>query len=80
MSTSITKVKKKASKLFNDSGTKVTGWKAVLADIQRDIGKLQQFGSIVEQKIERGEPWPGECATPLQRQPERHRDDGQRAI
>jgi len=63
---SITKIKKKASKLFDVSMEIKPGWEAVLADIYRDVDRLQTLAFIVERKIERGEPWPGESATPPQ--------------
>jgi hypothetical protein len=50
----ITKVK--SSVKGKDEGKHAAGWKAVLADLQADI-------KIVERKIKRGEPWPGDSAT-----------------
>jgi hypothetical protein len=57
----VTKVNKKARK---KSVENATGWSAVLFDLQREIGRLESLVPIVERKIERGEPWPGDSATP----------------
>lgn len=55
----ITKVKKKARGFENKSVENSTGWRAVLADIQSGIERLESLVPIVKGKIERGEPWPG---------------------
>jgi hypothetical protein len=58
----VTKVKKKARILEEISVEKSPGWKAVLADLRGEIERLEKLVPIVERKIERGEPWPGESA------------------
>jgi len=55
----ITKVKKKAIVCENKFVQNGIGWGAVLADINSEIGRLQELVPIVQRKIERGEPWPG---------------------
>jgi len=56
--------KVKTSKL-ESQGEKSTSpnWDSVLVDIQADIAYLKSLIPIVERKIERGEPWPGNSAT-----------------
>jgi hypothetical protein len=61
MAKSITKVKTK-SQAISDAA-KPIGWKGVLVDIQADIAYLKKLVPIVERKIARGEPWPGDSAT-----------------
>jgi hypothetical protein len=36
------------------------GWPSVLADLRVDEAKLQDFIEIVERKIKKGDPWPGD--------------------
>ena len=52
MTKTITKVKQSVKKKMHGNQTKF-GWMAVLADLRKMV-------SIVERKIERGEPWPGQ--------------------
>jgi hypothetical protein len=54
----ITKVKNNARKFDKNFKKNVPGWAGVLADIQGDIQRLQEYACIVQRKIERGEPWP----------------------
>jgi len=57
MKKSITKVKTKSQA---ENGSMRPSWKTVLVDIQADIAYLKKLVPIVERKIERQEPWPGE--------------------
>lgn len=59
----ITKVKNNARDSENKSVQNVVGWQSVLVDINADIERLRELVPIVERKIARGEPWPGEAAT-----------------
>jgi hypothetical protein len=45
------------------AGKGQTRWAEVLADVKADIAHLEKLVPIIERKIERGEPWPGESAT-----------------
>lgn len=63
MSKSVTKVRTpvKPFSQKKEAGSRA-GWRAVLADIQADIESLKKMVPIVERKISRGEPWPGDSA------------------
>lgn len=54
-------------------------WRAVLADIQYDIGRLEQMARIVERKIEAGEPWLG-SVTRLHAQSEGQHEEQQHSV
>jgi len=55
MNKTVTKVKKQVKTKMHEGENKV-GWMGVLAD-------LRKLASIVERKIERGEPWPGQSTS-----------------
>jgi len=59
MPKSLTKVMNR-SQAFSQKKSGGVGWDAVLTDIQADIAYLKQLIPIVERKIKRGEPWPGQ--------------------
>ena len=56
----ITKVKRMSRNFVNESKENSPGWGSVLADIRADMDRLKELASVVERKIARGEPWPGE--------------------
>ena len=57
MSNIITKVKFRVKNKMQPAEGEF-GWTRVLADLNTEISKPQEMASIVERKIERGEPWP----------------------
>jgi hypothetical protein len=56
----ITKVNTCQEKTRGTSEAKPVGWGLVLRDIKADIKRLKKDAVIVERKIKRGEPWPGQ--------------------
>jgi hypothetical protein len=59
MTNSITKVTNLSSTKIKKDEKNLTGWHAVLRDIENDIQTLMGHRAIVRRKIEKGEPWPG---------------------
>jgi len=64
MAKSVTNVMSKVKSFLDENEAKaLRGWQGVLADIQADIENLKRLVPIVEKKIRKGEPWPGDSAT-----------------